>query len=240
MGGGGADHAKQSIACEQCGRQTENTESNSSVVKAAFLFGETEKASDAQGERPAIRGHGERRCCTPLFHQRESTNVFGGISADGKRDVITAVFAFGTDALAEPPNCRMIKKKRFGHDLEEIEEGIKPADMREFMRDHGAQLKLRKSTQGTDRKKHNRTKPADNGGCVEMVRFTIADSAGDAEPVLHFAAQCEQARIHRLGFAATQPGDEEEPAGGGETKEHEGDEPKFNKERKQGAGKKEG
>src|SRR5882724_5946396 len=102
MGGGGVDHAKESIACDQCGGQTENTEANSSVAKAASLFGETEKASDARCERPAISGQGESGCCPPLFHQSESTSVFG------------------TDPLAEPPNCRMIKKKRFGGDLEEI------------------------------------------------------------------------------------------------------------------------
>src|SRR5438445_466696 len=238
MGRGGADHAKESIACDQGGCQTNGTEGNSSVAKACYHFGVTEQARYARCERPAICSHGERRCCTPLFHQRESTRVFGGISADGKCHVITAVFAFGTDALAEPPNCRMIKKKRFGHDLEEIEEGIKRADMCEFMRDHGAQLKFCKSTQGADRKKQNGTKPADNGRCVEMERFTIADGAGDAEPVLHFAAQCEQARIHQFGFAATQTRDDEEPAGGAQTKKHDADEPEFDKDSKQAAGKK--
>src|SRR6266568_329972 len=219
MGGGGVDHAKESIACDQCG-------------------GQTEKASDARCERPAISGQGESGCCPPLFHQSESTSVFGGISADGKCDVIAAVFAFGTDPLAEPPNCRMIKKKRFGGDLEEIEERVKPADMCEFMRDHGAQLKLCKSAQCANREKHHGTKPADNGRCVEMERFTIADSAGDAEPLLHFAAECEQAQIHRLGLAATQTGDDEESAGSAKAKKHDADEPEFDKDSKQAARKK--
>src|SRR5258705_4522779 len=130
----------------------------------------------------------------------------------------------------------MIKKKRSGCDLEEIEERIKPANMCEFVRNHGAQLKLCKSTQGADRKKHNLTKPADNRRCVEMARFTIADGTGDAEPALHFATQCEQARIHRVGFAATQTGDDEEPAGGAQTKKHNADEPEFDKDGKQDAG----
>ena len=67
-------------------------------------------------------------------HERESARVFGWIAANGERYVVAAIFAFGANALAEPPHGRVIEEKRFDGYLEEVHEGVEAADMRQLMR----------------------------------------------------------------------------------------------------------
>ena len=86
-----------------------------------------------------------------MLHERESASVFGGVSAYGKGNIVAAIFAFGADALAKPPNCRMIKEKGFGSDLKEIDKSIEAADVGKFMRNHGAKLEFGQPAECGDR-----------------------------------------------------------------------------------------
>ncbi len=110
MGGGGAHQAKECVAGEQCSGQTEDAKSYACVAQAASLFGDAEQASDARGERPAICGHGEGWRSAPFFHQRQRASIFGGIATDGERYIVTAIFPFGANAFAEPPDGRMVEE----------------------------------------------------------------------------------------------------------------------------------
>src|SRR6266403_1041636 len=219
MAGGGAHQAKKRVTGEQCSGQAEDAKGYACVAKATSLFGDAEQTSDARCEWSAIRSHGERGSDAPFFHEGEGASVLGGIAANGERYIVAAVFAFGANAFAEPPDCGVVEEQGFSSDLEKIEESVETADVRQFVGYHGAKLQLGESGEHVEREKDHGTEPADDRRRVKMKRFAIADGAGDAEAALHFAAKREEFRVHGLGVAAAQTGHEEKSASGTETEE---------------------
>ena len=110
--------------------------------------------------------------------------------------------------------------------------------MREFVGDYGTELQLGQSTERADGKKNHGTEPTDNRGCIKMQRFAIANGAGDAETVLHFAAECEKRGAHGLGIATAQTRYQKEPARGAQAEEQYADKPEFDESGKKAAGNK--
>src|SRR6201984_3259597 len=238
MCGSGAHQAKKYVTGEQCSSKAEDAEGYACVAKATSLFGQSEQPSDARSEWTAIRGHGERGSDAPFFHEGESASVLGGIAADGERYIVAAVCAFGANAFAEPPDGGVVKEQGFSGDLKKIEESVETADMGEFVSDNCAKLHLGESGESAERKKNHRTEPADDRRRVKVKRFAVADCASDAEPVLHFAAESDEFRVHWLGITTAQTGHQEKSASGAETKEEHAEEPDFDESREQSARKK--
>ena len=233
----GAHQSKKGIASEQSRGEADDAKGHAGVAKTASLFGEAEQSRNPGCKWSTICSHGERRRTAPFFHEGESASVFGGIAADGERYVIATIFAFGANALAEPPDGRVVEEQSFGGNLKKVEESIEAADVRQFVSYDGAKLQLGKPGECSEREKNHGTEPANDRRRVKVQRFAIANCAGNAEAVLHFAAQGNQCRVHWLGIAATQTRHQKESAGGAKTKEEHTDEPEFHENGGEPAGK---
>jgi hypothetical protein len=70
--------------------------------------------------------------------------------------------------------------------LKEIEESNEQNVQQFVTRD--SVLGRRTQTQKGFGQQNHRTEPADNCGCIEVQRLTVADRAGNPEALLHFAA----------------------------------------------------
>jgi len=173
-----------------------------------------------------------------LFHEGQRTSVFGGIAADRERHIVAAIFAFATNAFAQPPDRRVVEEQSFGGNLKQVEESIKAADVRQFVGYNGAKLQLAEPGERSEWEKNHGTEPADDRRRVKVQRLAITNRAGDAEAVLHFPTKGEQLEVHWLGIAAAQTRHQKESASGAETEEEHTDEPEFHENGRESAGRK--
>src|SRR5689334_23230463 len=192
---------------------------------------QAENAGDARGERTAVCREAERRRGAPFFHGGESARIAEVIAAGGDSDVVAAVFALGAHALIQPPNRRMEKQDGLDKNLEEIDERVEAADVRQFVCDDGFDLIFREASESANRKQHDGLEPADDGRGIEPAAFAEANDASDAETRLQFAALCEKRGSDGNGSGTAQTFEIEQPARGTEREEENAREPEFNEER---------
>src|ERR1700741_1131720 len=140
------------------------------------------------------------------------------MAADCERHIVAAIFAFVTNAFAQPPDRRVVEEQSFGGNLKKVEEGIQAADVRQFVVYNGAQLQFGEPGERSEWEKNHGTDPADDRRRVQVQRLAITNRAGDAEAVLHFPAEGKQLEVHWLGIAAAQTGHQKEAASGAKTK----------------------
>ena len=138
-----AGDAQQSLASEQRRRQAQQAAGESNPAASAANLIQSEQADDSARKRTAVCSHGQDGSAAPLFHQGEGAGILDRVSAQCDRHVIAAMFALGANPLVKPPDGGMVEKQRFDGDLEDINEGIQPFDMGQFVGNHGLQLALR-------------------------------------------------------------------------------------------------
>ena len=113
----------------------------------------------------------------------------------------------------------MIEEQRLGQDLEQVHQEIPTLHMRQFMRDHRAQLRLREPCENGDRQQHHRTDAADHRRHLEPAAFQIANGAMNAQPLLHLPAQTQHAGAGRVGLLAAPPLQKQKTAGESEAEQ---------------------
>ena len=209
----------------------EGDEAGADACSARFgSVAQAENAGDACGERAAVGGEAERRSGAPFFHGGESARVAEMIAASGDSDVVAAVFALGAHALIQPPNRRMEKQDGLDKNLEEIDEGIEAANVREFVSDDGFDLIFGEASERANGKHDDRFKPADDGGRVKPATFAEMDDARDTEARLELTALCEKGRCDGDGGCAAETFEVEQAARSAKREEKNAREPEFDEE----------
>src|SRR5580658_8061780 len=133
---------KQSIACDQRSGQAEHATGEANAAGSGTDRLQTKHAENALGERTPIRRHRQRRRASPLFHESEGTRVLDGIATQCDGYIVAAMLAFSANAFVQPPYCRVIEEQSLHRNLENIDEGIKPLDVRQLVDDDRLQLFL--------------------------------------------------------------------------------------------------
>ena len=126
-----------------------------------------------------------RRIEAQLFEARQRPRVLQRIAEHRHGDVIAAVLALHANALRDPPDGRVIEKKRFHDGLNQVDDEVVPPDMGELVRQNHLDLLRGQARETGDRKEDDGTKPADDRrhfdcrGLQDSGRATQLESAGD-------------------------------------------------------------
>jgi len=150
------------------------------------------------------------------------------------RDLVAAKFALGADPPVQPPYRGMIEKQRLGQDLEKIDQEIPTPHMRQFMRDHRAQLRLREPCKSGDGQQDHRTHESDHRRNLKPATLQIADGAMDAETLLHLPAQRQHVGGGCGGLLAALLLQKKIAAGEPEAEQRHAGKPALHQERQQG------
>src|SRR5262245_6222368 len=119
----------------------------------------------------------------------------------------------------------MIEEQRFDGDLEHIHKSVEAPNMGQFMRDHCAELRFRKTGERRHREKNDGTEPAENGGRVQVKRLAKAHSALNAEALPQIAAKGKEFGCNRVRIAAAQTSYDKKSSRGAKTEEQNACEP---------------
>ena len=96
------------------------------------------------------------------FHFNQDFRVDLAVAAQANRDVVTTVFAFGANPFRKPPYRRVVEEDRFDRALDDVDDVVMPPDVRELMRENGAELFGGKSEDQGNRQQHHRAQPPHN------------------------------------------------------------------------------
>src|SRR5271166_4218702 len=103
---------------KKCGGEAKNTNGKVRTAPRSAGLVDSQKAGHPSGERPAVGGHGQLRSYARFGHTGKSMGVGNWAPADGDGYIIAAILTLFTDALAQPPNRRMVEEQRLHRKLE--------------------------------------------------------------------------------------------------------------------------
>src|SRR5260221_12643358 len=113
----------------------------------------------------------------------------------------------------------MIEKQRLRHGLQKIDKVIVPADVCEFMRQHGFQLLHAEAQERRGWKQNYRPQPTHNAGSISEPGDHHAHGAADSHPVCQARDRVDNWSFSSLARAlesAYMPGNPNEPDSKGE------------------------
>ena len=119
----------------------------------------------------------------PRFELRERFRVRDGIATQRHRDVVAAMLALDTNPRREPPHRGMVEEQCLHDRLQQVDQIIVAADMRELVRENRLDLRRRQRGDRGDRQQNRRPQPADERRDVDARRFDHVRGGGQAETV---------------------------------------------------------
>ena len=154
--------------------------------RAAGVRRRAEQPADALEERAAGGGHRQKRLrpgrAAQLLEIGQRVRVGVRIAAQAHRQIVAAVLALDADPARQPPHRRVIEEQRLDERLQQVDEVVVAADVRQLVREDRLELLRRQSSQRARRKQHDRLEPADHRRHVDERRLEQPDVAGDVQP----------------------------------------------------------
>src|SRR5690606_32904567 len=83
------------------------------------------------------------------------------VAQRGGGEVVGDQFAFAADAARQPPGRRVVEQQGFGQPLQQVDQVVVAADMRQFVGDQRFQQGRRHPQRQRRRQQHHRPPPAD-------------------------------------------------------------------------------
>src|SRR5580704_16847432 len=128
------------------------------------------------------------------FEAGQGANVGEGVARNRNSFVVAAKFALVAKLAGNPPDGGMVEQECFGDALQDVDEIIVAADMREFVSEQRLDVFGWKAGESADWHQNYGTEPADDGwnlhdcGDDEFHGTRDANADGDfVQPVLPFA-----------------------------------------------------
>ena len=126
------------------------------------------------------------------------------IAAHVHGEIVAAVFALGADLRRHPPHRRVIEQQRLDHRLQQVDEIVVTADVRELVREDRLQLLGRQARERRRRQQHHRLHPADQRRHHDRARFDDRDGAAKLQSLGDHAGGGDDRRRHRGNRVARQ------------------------------------
>ena len=89
-----------------------------------------------------------------LFKQRERAGVGESIAADVDGEVVAAVFAVAANLLRDPPHSGMVEEQSLHDGLQNADEVVVAADVRQFVSEDRFDLRRREAAEAAHRNEH--------------------------------------------------------------------------------------
>jgi hypothetical protein len=99
--------------------------------------------------------------------------------------IVAAQLALGADVSGDPPHSRVIEQQRFANALQQVDQVVMPADVRQFMQEKRFQMSRGQSHERADRNQDLRPKPADHGRSFYQPRSQQPHETADAPAAIH-------------------------------------------------------
>jgi len=143
------------------------------------------EAADARRERVAIGGHGEARSGgTAGLQLGERAGVGEHVAGGFDGQVVAAQLALDTNLTRYPPDGGMVEKHRFGDALEEVDQVVVAADVREFVDQQRFDVLRGQAGERAQRHHDDGVQPAEHRGDVNALGDDEADTGGDVHTAL--------------------------------------------------------
>jgi hypothetical protein len=102
------------------------------------------------------------------FQSGERAGVGQDIARDRDREIVAAVFAFRADLRGDPPDGRVIEEHRLHHALQQVNQIVVAANVRELMRQQRLHVLRRQAAERSHRREDDRPQPSEHRGNVDM------------------------------------------------------------------------
>ena len=140
-----------------------------------------QQPGDAMRQGAAGRGHDRLELGrTRRFQLRQGARIGEGIAVDARRPVVATQLALRANVAGHPPDRGMVEQQRLDDALQDVDQIIVAADVRQFVKQKRFHLFGRQSGERADRHQHDGTKPAHDRGRLHQRRNQEAHRAGDA------------------------------------------------------------
>ena len=117
-----------------------------------------EQTANSFHEISSCSRQGGFRCAPPaLFQGGQRHGVFMRVATQRNRQIVAAMFAFGTDHSGDPPHHRVIKQQALHACLEHVDQIVATADMRQLMQQDGFDLRGGQAREQAHRHKNHGT-----------------------------------------------------------------------------------
>ena len=103
------------------------------------------------------------------------------VATEGNRQIVAAVFAFGTDHTGDPPDHRVIKQQAFHRRLQHVDQIVAAADMRQFMQQDGFDLRGGQAREQTHRHENHGTHVPHHDGNLGQAGFEQPNRSREPE-----------------------------------------------------------
>ena len=113
-------------------------------------------------EPPVAASASRPRAAAQLLEVGQRARVGVRIAAQADREIVAAVLALGANPPRQPPHRRVVEQQRLDQRLQQVDEIVVAADVRELVGEDRLELLRREPGQRARRQQHHRPQPADH------------------------------------------------------------------------------
>lgn len=158
------------------------------------MLGRAQQPGDTLEKRAPGGGHRQRGCvgAQPL-QLRQGARVAGRVPTRRHREVVTTVLALHAHAVRYPPDGRVVEEQRLGGGLQQVNQVVAAADVRQLVGQDQLELRRREPGEGAAGQQDHGPQPADHRGHLHERRLV----EGEGRPNPQGAHQAGQGRLDR-------------------------------------------
>ena len=142
------------------------------------MCGGIDETADAAHERSIERRGGFEVRGPSRFQLGQSAGVREDVAGRGYGQIVAAMLAFGADLAGEPPHRGMVEQQALGDALQQVDQVIVTADVRQLVRQQRLHVIWRKAGEEARRRQDDGTEPSDHGAAIPRDPIPAAVPAG--------------------------------------------------------------
>ena len=147
------------------------------------MRGRVDETADAANERSIVSGEDGFEVRRPSrFQLGQGAGVSEDVARRGHGQIVAAMLAFDADLAGEPPYGGMVEEQTLGDALQQVDQVIVTADMRQLVRQQRLHVIWRKAGEQAERRQDDGTEPSDHRERFHAVRYQEPYRPADAHP----------------------------------------------------------
>jgi hypothetical protein len=147
------------------------------------MRGGVDETADAANQRSVVSGEGSFEVRGPSrFQLCQGAGVGEDVARRGYGQIVAAMLSFGADLAGEPPHRGMVEEQALGDALQQVDQVIVTADVRQLMRQQRLHVIRREAGKQAQRRQDDRTEPSDHRERFHVIRYQQPYRPADAHP----------------------------------------------------------